>query len=143
MPVEEMALAQWTKIAGTKSRAGVEQAIADIDGPGSEGEKNGNPSRKVHARGPGETQGPNYSDSWGIETRQMPKAQYGWRVKFSLHKIRAAREAFLRRGRVCQGNRHSSSILDSERWDWAAAIAIRDADCGERQFVDSDSLSAL
>lgn len=79
-PVEEMALAQWTEIAGTKSRACIEQAIADIDGPGSECEKNGDPSRQMHARSPCEAQRPNKSDCRGIQASQMPKAQWGWRV---------------------------------------------------------------
>jgi hypothetical protein len=93
-----MALAQWTKIAGTKSRSRVEQAIADIDGPGSEREKNGNPSRKVHAGRPGKTQGPNYRNGRSIEAHQMPKAQQNWGVQLSERSLCVAGEACLRGG---------------------------------------------
>ena len=68
-PVEAVAQAKSMMVHCAQSGAGVEEAVADVNGPGGEGQQGWDPDRERDASIPGEGKGPDYGDRWGVEAR--------------------------------------------------------------------------
>jgi hypothetical protein len=66
-PMEAVALAETVGFSRAQSEARIEEPVGDIDGPGRQRQKQGNPQRQADVYGPGESQRPNHGDRGGIE----------------------------------------------------------------------------
>lgn len=71
-PVEEVAIAQIVEHMGADCAASVEQAIADVDGPGAAAEQQRNPWFEMNAGSPGKCERPHDSDGGSIEAGEVP-----------------------------------------------------------------------
>ena len=81
-PVEVMAFAERTGGAAGGEQD-IEEAVADVDCPGSQGEEDGKPSRQLDVCGVGEGQCPDYGDCRGVEAGQVPEAQKTGRLELA------------------------------------------------------------
>ncbi len=71
-PMEVMALAKKAQFATADSGAGIKKPIADVDSPGPQRQKNGNPEGKSDVCNARESERPDDSDGGRIKAGEMP-----------------------------------------------------------------------
>ena len=74
-PMKVMALAEGMQIGEAETGAGVEEAIADVCGPGHERKQQRRPEGKAEMRAPCKGQRPDDGDGWGIEAGEVPESE--------------------------------------------------------------------
>jgi len=75
MPVmEAVPVAEGGEVGGAQGGTGVEEAVADVDGPGGEGEEWGNPEGQADLGCRGEGQRPDDGDGGGVQAGEVPQA---------------------------------------------------------------------
>jgi len=103
-PMEDVPLAEAVGLGCAQGGAGIEQAVADIDDPGGEGEEQEGSQGEMEVGGPGERERPDYGNGGGVEAGEVPEAQ-GARCVPGRGEG-AARDEMGLRLRIDQGLRH-------------------------------------
>lgn len=74
-PMKEMAFLEVLDFASLQTSAGVEEAVANVNGPDRQREQRRNPKREAHMSHPGESERPDEGHGGSVETGKMPKAK--------------------------------------------------------------------